>query len=71
MDKEKHRDVLYVNGRGITQMKMNDPSFTKCTTIQDDMYEMEMTKSKIVLICQYRLAIIFTASQTAHVAIQI
>ena len=36
-------------------MKMNDPRFTKCTTIQDDMYEMEMTKSKIVFDLQIQL----------------
>ena len=55
MDKEKHRDVLYVNGRGRAQMKINDPRFTKCTIIQEDVYEMEMLKSKITFVLPIQL----------------
>ena len=47
MDKEKHQNTLYVEGRGAAQLKINDPHFKKCTIIHDSIYEMEMTKPKI------------------------
>ena len=47
MDKERHRDTLYTEGRGAAQLNINDPRFKKCTVITDNMYEMEMAKTKI------------------------
>ena len=36
-----------MEGREAAQMKINDPRFKKCTVIQGNIYEMEMSKSKI------------------------
>ena len=47
MDKTKHQDTLYAQGRGAAQLKINEPCFKKCTVIIDDTYEMEMAKKKI------------------------
>ena len=47
MDKEKHRDTLYTEGRGAAQLNINDPRFKKCAVIGENLYEMEMAKAKI------------------------
>ena len=47
MDKEKHRDTLYTQGRGAAQLNINDPRFKKCAAIRENLYEMEMAKAKI------------------------
>ena len=47
MDKEKHRDTLYTQGRGAAQLNINDPRFKKCAMIRENLYEMEMAKAKI------------------------
>ena len=47
MDKEKHLYTDYAEGRGSAQIKINDPRFKKCTAIEDDLFEVEMAKSKI------------------------
>ena len=47
MDKVKHQDTLYAQGRGAAQLKINEPCFKKCTVISDDTYEVEMAKKKI------------------------
>ena len=47
MDKEKHQDTLYAEGWGAAQLKINDPRFKKCAAITDNLYEMEMAKTKI------------------------
>ena len=47
MDKERHQDTLYTEGRGAAQLNINDPRFKKCTIITDNLYEMEMAKTKI------------------------
>ena len=49
MNKEKHQDVAYVQGRGAAQIKFNDPRFRKCTSIGSDLFELEMAKNKIVM----------------------
>jgi hypothetical protein len=49
MDKEKHQNVLYVQGTGNARLKINDPLFRKCTAVSADLYEMELAKAKIVL----------------------
>ena len=49
MDKTKHQDTVYVDGRGAAQMRFNEPRFCKATTISDDMYELQMAKQKIVM----------------------
>ena len=47
MDKEKHQDTLYAEGWGAAQLNINDPRFKKCSTIADNLYEMEMARTKI------------------------
>ena len=47
MDKEKHQETTYAEGRGLVQMRINDPRFKKCTVIQDMLYEIETCKNKI------------------------
>ena len=47
MDKERHCNTLYTEGRGAAQLNINDPRFKKCTVITDNLYEMEMAKTKI------------------------
>ena len=47
MDKEWQRDTLYTEGRGAAQLNINDPRFKKCNVITDNLYEMEMAKTKI------------------------
>ena len=47
MDKTKHQDTLYAQGRGAVQLKINEPCFKKCTVIIEDTYEVEMAKKKI------------------------
>ena len=49
MDKEKHMDVKYIEGKGKTQLKINDPRFRKLETITENLYEVEMAKNKIVM----------------------
>ena len=47
MDKERHLDTLYAEGRGEAQLNINDPRFKKCAVITHNLYEMEMAKTKI------------------------
>ena len=47
MDKEKHQDTLYAEGWGAAQLNINDPRLKKCAVITDNLYEMEMAKTKI------------------------
>ena len=47
MDKEKHQDTLYAEGWGAAQLNINDPRFKKCAAITDNLFEMEMAKTKI------------------------
>ena len=47
MDKEKHQDTLYAEGLGGAQLNINDPRLKKCAAITDNLYEMEMAKTKI------------------------
>ena len=49
MDKTKHQNTAYVDGRGAAQLKFNDPRFRKATAITEDMYELQMSKEKIVM----------------------
>ena len=49
MDKTKHQGIVYAQGRGAAQMKINEPCFKKCTLITDETYEIEMSKNKIRL----------------------
>ena len=49
MNKEKHREVTYIEGRGAARIKFNDPRFRKCTTIRDNLFEVEMAKKKITM----------------------
>ena len=49
MNKEKHQEVAYIQGKGLAQIKINDPRFRKCTTVRDDVFELEMAKNKIVM----------------------
>ena len=50
MNKEKHQDVLYMNTKGKAQLAFNNPLFRKCTPIKnDELYELEMAKSKIIM----------------------
>ena len=47
MDKEKQQDTLYAEGWGAAQLNINDPRLKKCAVITDNLYEMEMAKTKI------------------------
>ena len=47
MDKTKHQGIVYAQGRGAAQMKINEPCLKKCTLITDETYEIEMSKNKI------------------------
>ena len=47
MDKEKHQDTLCAEGWGAAQLNINDPRLKKCTLVTDNLYEMEMAKTKI------------------------
>ena len=47
MDKERHCNTLYAEGWGAAQLNINDPRFKKCAAITDNLYEMEMAKTKI------------------------
>ena len=47
MDKEKHQDTLYAEGWGAAQLNINDPRLKKCALVTDNLYEMEMAKTKI------------------------
>ena len=47
MDKEWHQDTLYTEGWGAAQMNINDPRFKKCTIITDNLYKMEMAKTRV------------------------
>ena len=47
LDKEKHRDVKYVEGERAMQLKVNDPRFRHCTPLDDGLYEIEMSKARI------------------------
>ena len=38
MDKEKHRDTLYTEGRGAAQLNINDPRFKKCAVIGENLW---------------------------------
>ena len=47
LDKEKHQDILYAEGWGAAQLNINDPRLKKCALVTDNLYEMEMAKTKI------------------------
>ena len=47
MDKEKHQDVKYIQGKGKAQLSHNNPLFRKSVKINDELYEIEQAKSKI------------------------
>ena len=47
MDKSRHTDVVYAQGHGAAQLKINQPQFWKCVSIKDDFVEMELAKKKI------------------------
>ena len=47
MDKTKHLNIHYADGRGAAQLKINNPRFKKCGEIIDDVYELELAKDKI------------------------
>ena len=49
MDKTKHQNIAYVDGRGKAQLKFNDPRFRKATAVTEDVYELQMAKEKIVM----------------------
>ena len=49
MDKTKHQDTVYVDGLGAAQLKFNEPRFSKATSITEDMFELQMSKQKIVM----------------------
>ena len=48
MDKEKHQDILYAEGWGAAQLNINDPRLKKCAAITDNLYEIEIAKTKIL-----------------------
>ena len=47
MDKEKHQDTLCAEGWGAAQLNINDPRLKKCALVTDNLYKMEMAKTKI------------------------
>ena len=47
MDKSRHTDVVYAQGHGAAQLKINQPQFRKCVSIKDDFVEIELAKKKI------------------------
>lgn len=49
MDKEKHANVEYVKGERSATFKANEPLFQRMTELDDDIYEVESSKSKIKL----------------------
>ena len=51
MDKTKHREIMYVQGKNATCLKLNDPLFYKldCLHEEEQYYEVEMAKREIKL----------------------
>ena len=47
MNKEKHREIIYVKGRREMQLAVNEPRFRRVTHLGDDMYEIERSKKII------------------------
>ena len=47
MDKEKHKNVRYIEGKGRACLAFNDPRFRKATVINENLYEVETAKRKI------------------------
>jgi hypothetical protein len=49
LDKSRHTDVLYVSGRHEACLKANEPRYKSMTELDDDQFEIEMSKKKIAL----------------------
>ena len=49
MDKEKHQDVTYIEGKGGAYLAFNNPQFRKASLINENLYEVESAKGKIVM----------------------
>ena len=49
LDKTKHRNVQYIKGERLAHMKVNDLAFIGLTELSGDLFEVELSKSRITL----------------------
>jgi ribA/ribD-fused uncharacterized protein len=66
MQKERHSDIRYVKGKSNALMKVNEPSFKSLLELEDDIYEIESHKRKIVLDLPIQIAFFILQRAKLH-----